>query len=59
MTLGGLHIEDIGAYVEALWRRGWGDLTLEVQFENPDDDHLTLTILEFGKTWWQEQEDEL
>jgi hypothetical protein len=58
MSFGRLHIEDICAYVEALWRQGWGDLTLEIQFENPDDDHLTLTILELGKAWWQENDED-
>jgi len=57
MSFGELHIEDICVYVEAIWHQGWGDLTLEIQFENPDDDHLTLTIAELGKAWWQEDDE--
>jgi hypothetical protein len=44
MGFGGLHIEDVCAYVEALWQQGAGRFTLEIEFENPEDDHLSLRI---------------
>ncbi len=57
MGFGGLHIEDVTAIVERLFYRGVGKFTLEIEFENPDDDHLHLTIKELGKAWWQEEEE--
>jgi hypothetical protein len=57
MGFGGLHIEDVCAYVEALWQQGAGRFTLEIEFENPEDDHLSLRIRELGRAWWQEQEE--
>jgi len=44
MSLGGLHIEDVTEIVESLFYQGARRFTLEIAFENPDDDHLTLTI---------------
>ncbi len=54
MGFGGLHLEDLITYAEALWRQGTGKFTLEVEFENPDDDHLTLTIVKLSRAHWQE-----
>jgi hypothetical protein len=55
MGFGGLHIEDVTEIVERLFYQGAGKFALEVEFENPDDDHLSLTILSIGKAWWQEE----
>ena len=55
-SFGALHIEDVLVYVEMLWRQGTGKFTLQIEFENPDDDHLTLTIVETGKAYWQPEE---
>ncbi|MFQ6089994.1 MAG: hypothetical protein ACE5LD_00935 [Candidatus Bipolaricaulia bacterium] len=53
---GGLHLEDVLAYLEVLFYQGAGRFVLEIEFENPDDDHLYLTIREIGRARWQEQE---
>ena len=54
---GGLHIEDLLPVVETLWRQGHGRFTLEVEFENPVDDHLNVTIAETDKAAWQTDEE--
>lgn len=53
MGFGGLHIEDVTEIVERLFYQGARKFTIEIEFENPDDDHLHLTIQEIGKAWWQ------
>jgi len=51
---GGLHLEDVLTYLEVLFYQGAGRFVLEIEFENPDDDHLQLTIKEIGQARWQE-----
>jgi len=55
---GGLHLEDVLTYIEVLFYQGAGRFVLEIEFENPDDDHLHLTIKEIGKARWQKQQEE-
>lgn len=53
-SFGGLHLEDLVTYAEVLFRQGVGRFIWEVEFENLEDDHLTLTIQKLDKAHWQQ-----
>ncbi len=50
-SFGGLHIEDISQIVEWLLIQGASKVTLTIELESLDDDHLTLSIERIGKAW--------